>query len=79
VPWKARLDLADLNDACCESLADKLRSDLRLLDELGIADDPDMTYVVWAREYLTRYAAVRDCSALADPRTRSAAHLHLVN
>lgn len=63
----ARIDLDDLNAACCESLADKLRSDLRLLAELGAADRPEMTYVSWAREFLRRYAVEGDDSGRAAP------------
>ena len=80
MPWRARLDLDDLNAACCESLADKLRSDLRLLEELGVADRPEMSYVAWAREYLRLYAADAGGSVSADPQHPSAArHLRSVS
>jgi hypothetical protein len=79
VPKVARLDVSDLNDDACERLADFIRAELRRFERIGVADNEDMTYVVWAREYLKRYADDHDCSAWADRQTLPAAHLHLVN
>jgi hypothetical protein len=76
VAW---LDVSDLNDDACERLADFISAELRRFERLGVADHEDMTYVVWAREYLKRYAGVLDCSASADQPTLPAAHLHLVS
>lgn len=71
------IDLDALNTACCESLADKVRSDLRLLETLGIADNPAMTYVDDARAFLTRYdAAGLDAAMSSSPR---AGHLRSVS
>jgi hypothetical protein len=75
----ARLDPNDLNDDACERLADFIRAEVRRFERLGVADDPDMTYVAWAREYLKRYAGDFGGSASADRSTLPAAHLHLVN
>jgi hypothetical protein len=77
VAW---LDVSDLNDDACERLADFITAELRRFERLGVADHEDMTYVVWAREYLKRYAADHDGSASADPRMSSAVrHLRSVN
>jgi hypothetical protein len=75
----ARLDIIDLNDDACERLADFITAELRRFERLGVADHEDMTYVVWAREYLRRYAGDFGGSASADRSTLPAAHLHLVN
>jgi hypothetical protein len=76
VAW---LDVSDLNDDACERLADFISAELRRFERLGVANHEDMTYVVWAREYLKRYAGDHDCSASGDPQTRSVERLRLVN
>jgi hypothetical protein len=76
VAW---LDVSDLNDDACERLADFITAELRRFERLGVANHEDMTYVVWAREYLRRYAGDFGGSASADRSTLPAAHLHLVN
>jgi hypothetical protein len=50
----ACVDEDEIDRACCEHLAAVLRSELRLLENMGVGHIP---FAEWVRRYLTQYDA----------------------
>jgi hypothetical protein len=48
------VDEDEIDRACCEHLAEILRAELRLLEDMGVGHIP---FAEWVRRYLTQYDA----------------------